>query len=169
MSSEPTTAQSWVNRGDNCTVGLVFMWVTHSKVFLTDLSSNDWEQCCKTCFLADKCCKTCLVQVVIGEDLCSKDCEFQSQYRILDGHIFIVICRKKLTGWFEKTKNKLKIGRDGPFFLKKRTFIFLFFDHQCKTDFGWSANPCNIVLHNFLQSFSIQSCADPAMGFLFDA
>ena len=32
--------------------------------------------------------------VVMGGDLCSEGCEFESHHRILDGHFFIFICCK---------------------------------------------------------------------------
>ena len=54
-------------------------------------------------------------QVVIGGDSCSKDREFESWHRILDGHfshLFVV----KLYCLFEKTTINEKEAGDGPFF-----------------------------------------------------
>ena len=54
-------------------------------------------------------------QVVIGGDSCSKDREFESWHRILDGHfshLFVV----KLNCVLEKMKINLKEAWVGPFF-----------------------------------------------------
>ena len=38
-------------------------------------------------------------------------CGFQSQHRILNGHLFTLICCKKCSVCLKKTENKLKVAR----------------------------------------------------------
>ena len=53
--------------------------------------------------------------MVMGGDLCSKGHEFESQYRILDGHFFTFICCKNCNVCLKKTKINLKKAGVGPF------------------------------------------------------
>ena len=46
--------------------------------------------------------------MVMGGDSCSKDHEFESQHRILDGHLFVV----KIVVFVRKDENKPKRGRE---------------------------------------------------------
>ena len=53
--------------------------------------------------------------MVMGDDnSCSKGRGFESRRLMVDGHFFTLICLKQ-NCWLEKTKNKRKRGRDGPF------------------------------------------------------
>ena len=62
-----------------------------------------------------------------GGDSCYEGHGFKSRRHILDGHdIFTLICFKELYCLFEKTKNKWKRGRVGPF-LKKLFYSFFLF------------------------------------------
>ena len=57
--------------------------------------------------------------VVMGDNSCLKGRGFESRHRVLDGHIFTLICCKHCI-LFVKTENKRKRGRVWPiFFLKK--------------------------------------------------
>ena len=51
--------------------------------------------------------------VMRGESF-PRGCEFESQCRILDGQFFTSICRK-IVLMHDKTENKIKQGRVGPF------------------------------------------------------
>ena len=54
--------------------------------------------------------------MVMGDDSCSKGRGFKSQRCILDGHFFKLNCCKNcIVCLFEKTENKRKRGRGGPF------------------------------------------------------
>ena len=64
--------------------------------------------------------------MVMGEDSCSKGCEFEFWHRILDGnfsHLFVV----KIVMCVSKTEINQKEAGAGPFFLKKKT-IFISFE-----------------------------------------
>ena len=53
----------------------------------------------------------------MGGDSCSEGRGFESQCRILDGHIFTLICCKFVLMFVGKgPKTNKKRGRDGPFF-----------------------------------------------------
>ena len=53
--------------------------------------------------------------VVMGGDLCSKGCEFESKYRILDGHFSRTNLLLNLSCVFGKTKINDKEAGVGPF------------------------------------------------------
>ena len=57
--------------------------------------------------------------MVMGDDSHSKDLGLKSQFHILNGHFFTLICCKKLYCLLEKTENKRKRGRGWPIFIKK--------------------------------------------------
>ena len=57
--------------------------------------------------------------VVMGGDLCSKGCGFESWRHIMDGHnIFSHKFVVRIVMFVWKDKNKRKTGQDGPFFIK---------------------------------------------------
>ena len=56
--------------------------------------------------------------VVMGGDSCSKGCEFESQHRMMDRHLFTFICCKNCYVGFEKTKIMEEEADDGLFFKK---------------------------------------------------
>ena len=57
--------------------------------------------------------------MVMGLDLQSEGCGFESQHRIQDGHFFTVICKHCIRVCLKKTVNKRNRGRGWPIFLKK--------------------------------------------------
>ena len=56
--------------------------------------------------------------MVKGDDSCLKGRGFKSLCHILDGHFFTLFCCKKCL--LEKTENKQKEARVGPFLSRKR-------------------------------------------------
>ena len=57
--------------------------------------------------------------MVMGLDLQSEGCGFESQHCILDGHFFTVICKHCIHVCLKKPKiNEIEAG-DGQFFLKR--------------------------------------------------
>ena len=53
--------------------------------------------------------------MVMGGDSCSKDCEFESWHRILDGHFFTYFCCKNCNVCLKRQKiNEIEAGA-GPF------------------------------------------------------
>ena len=54
--------------------------------------------------------------VVMGDDSCSRGCEFESRRRILDGHFFTFICCKNCIVWLKKAEKERKRGQHWPIF-----------------------------------------------------
>ena len=53
--------------------------------------------------------------MVMGDDSCSRDCGFESQRRILDGHFFALICCKNFIVCVKSSKINEKEAEVGPF------------------------------------------------------
>ena len=60
--------------------------------------------------------------MVMGDDSCSRDCGFESQRRILDGHFFALICCKNCIVCVKSSKINEKEAEVGPFKKIRLTF-----------------------------------------------
>ena len=57
--------------------------------------------------------------MVMGDDLCSKGCGFESRRHTLDRHFFTWICSKNCIVCLKRPKINEKEAGVGPFFFKK--------------------------------------------------